>query len=86
MVESDYNDSARLTDQTCQMLSTIAEVKGWHIETSWEDDLPVDEWGAVRKLEENWKTFQRGGHPPIRKKDRRKLLLEYWESDEEDGT
>ncbi|KIP11098.1 hypothetical protein PHLGIDRAFT_100014 [Phlebiopsis gigantea 11061_1 CR5-6] len=83
MLESDYNDAAYVASQTCDMLSTVAEVKGWQIEQSWEDNCPEAEWGVVRRLEHNWERFARGGHAPTRKKDRRKLLLEDWESDDE---
>ena len=83
MVESDFNDAAYLASQTCDMLTTIAEVKGWPIEQSWDADIPEAQWGVVRRLESNWLRFERANHAPIRKKDRRKLLLEDWESDEE---
>lgn len=85
MVESDYNDAAHLTSQTWDIIKVVAEVKGWPIEDHWEADLSEDQWGVVRRLENNFKLFQRGGHAPIRKKDRRKLLLEDWESDDESG-
>ena len=45
------------------MLNLVAEIKGWHVEDRWEDELEPDQWGAVRKLEENWRLFQRGNHP-----------------------
>lgn len=82
MVESDYDDVACLASQTYDMLAIVSDLKGWVIEQSWEDNIPVEQWGAVRKLESNWQRFQQGEHKPIRKKDRRKLLLEDWESDE----
>ena len=85
MLESDYNDAAYVASQTCDMLAIVAEEKGWPIEQSWEDDCPEEKWGAVRRLEANWQRFERGGHAPMRKKDRRKLLLEDWESDDESG-
>jgi hypothetical protein len=44
------------------MLKTVAEIKGWHLEEQWEDNVEEAQWGAVRKLEENWKSFQRGNH------------------------
>ena len=67
------------------MIQTIAEVKGWGVESVWQENADApDSWGVVRRLEHNWMVFQKGGHKPIRKKDKRKLLLEDWESDEED--
>lgn len=66
------------------MLQMVAEVKGWMLEDTWEDDVLPEQWGAVRRVEENWRLFEKGDHRPIRKKDKRKLLLEDWESDEED--
>lgn len=54
------------------MLITVAEVKGWHVEKEWVDDLEEQEWGAVRRLEENWKVFREGNHPPTRKSNHKK--------------
>ena len=85
LVESDYNDATYLASQTCDMLATIAEVRGWPIEQSWEDDCPEEKYGVVRRLERNWQRFERGGHAPMRKEDRRKLLLEDQENNEESG-
>lgn len=82
LVESDYNDIQRCTSQTWEMLLTIAEVKGWSVEESWEDDPPADRsnWGTVRRLEENWKSFERGAHVPAQKKpSKRQMQLEEWE-------
>lgn len=86
LAESDYNDPSYCTGQTWKMIQTIADVKGWTVEDRWDDNATSDSWGVVRRLENNWKTFQKGGHAPIRKKDKRRLLLEDWESDEEDET
>ena len=37
-------------------------------------------WGAVRRLEENWKVFERGGHRPYAKRrQRRDRAIEEWE-------
>ena len=37
-------------------------------------------WGAVRRLEENWKLFERGGHRPYAKRrQRRDRAIEEWE-------
>ena len=86
LAESDYHDISYSTGQTWQMLRAIAEVKGWRVETEWHELSPASEndWGVVRRLEHNWEVFQKGGHKPVRRKDKRKLLLEDWESDEED--
>ncbi|KAJ3539097.1 hypothetical protein NM688_g6414 [Phlebia brevispora] len=84
LVESDYHDPAYSTSETWKMLQMVAEVKGWTLEDTWEDDVLPEQWGAVRRVEENWRLFEKGDHRPIRKKDKRKLLLEDWESDEED--
>lgn len=48
------------------MISIIADIMGWHMETHWSHDCPKDEWGAVRHLEENWKRFCRGDHSQAR--------------------
>ncbi|GBE77438.1 hypothetical protein SCP_0103130 [Sparassis crispa] len=88
LVESDFHDVRHSTAYTVRMLRTVAEVKGWTVEDAWNDGLDgvgdEDRWGAVRRLEANWRRFEKGGHQPNRKKPRRKLLLEDWESDEED--
>lgn len=76
MVESDYNDAAYLTTQTWDMVKTISEVKGWPIEEYWEDDLPEEKWGVVHRLKNTFHLFERGRHSLVRKKDRRKQLLE----------
>lgn len=48
--------------KTWMMIVAIADIKGWKIETEWNQDAPEDEWGVVRKLEENWKAFSKGDH------------------------
>ena len=43
-------------------------------------------WGAVRRLEENWKVFERGGHRPYAKRrQRRDRAIEEWEEANEDS-
>ncbi|KAI0964243.1 hypothetical protein AcW1_001106 [Taiwanofungus camphoratus] len=91
LVESDFHDVRYAAPYTWDMLHTVAEVKGWRVESSGEEveaSAESAEWGAVRRLEENWKAFERGGHKPahVKKEDKRKLLLEESESDEEDHT
>lgn len=45
------------------MVLTVAEVKGWRVEESWDYDEDGEEaWGVVKRLEENWKAFRRGEH------------------------
>ena len=64
------------TTQTLQILQLVAEVKGWAIEADWVEELEETEWGAVRRLAENWQRFRVGGHPPPSsgKRARKKLL------------
>ncbi|KIJ54332.1 hypothetical protein M422DRAFT_201444 [Sphaerobolus stellatus SS14] len=67
LAESDYNDIDLSAPNTWKMILLIAQVKGWKVETSWQEDLAEDQWGTVRKLEENWRTFARGNHAQKRK-------------------
>lgn len=78
LIESDYNTMSEVTSQTVKILNTVSEIKGWPIEQEWIDDedvdgvntrtrIPESEWGAVRRLEANWKTFVKGGHRPEQK-------------------
>jgi hypothetical protein len=78
LIESDYNAMSELTPQTVEMLKAVSEIKGWPIEQEWIDDedldgadgrskIPENEWGAVRRLEANWKAFLKGGHRPEQK-------------------
>lgn len=56
------------------MILTIAEVKGWRVEEVWdysENDAQED-WGVVRRLEENWKLFKAGGHTNASKNTKRR--------------
>ncbi|KAJ4002267.1 hypothetical protein F5050DRAFT_1559054 [Lentinula boryana] len=69
LVESDYNDVDMCTEQTWDMVRTVADVKGWPIETEWnEDNDHSSERGTVRRLEENWLRFKAGHHSAKRKK------------------
>ncbi|KAI0081089.1 Metallo-dependent hydrolase [Panus rudis PR-1116 ss-1] len=87
LVESDYNDIRYLTRQTWDMVRTIAEVKGWRIESEWtytDEDVDVEKWGVVKRLEDNWLRFQSANHIPVkRRRDRRKMELDSDESDAE---
>ncbi|TFK95032.1 TatD DNase family Scn1 [Polyporus arcularius HHB13444] len=88
LVESDFHDIRRSAPYTWHMLRTVAAVKGWAIEDHWDDAAPEDEaqWGAVRRLEENWKAFERGRHRPhAKRRQRRDRAIEEWEDANEDS-
>ena len=86
---------SELTSQTIKMLHTVSEIKGWPIEQEWTDDedvngvgagrqKPESEWGAVRRLEANWKSFLKGGHRPEQKVlSKFKRFQNDWVSDDE---
>ena len=85
---------SELASQTVQMLHTVSEIKGWPIEQEWIDDdvdgigirpkIPEGEWGAVRRLEANWKAFVKGGHRPEGKTPSKfKRFQDDWVSDDE---
>lgn len=57
LVESDIHDVLQCTDLTWQMVCTIASVRGWDVEEKWAEDSEKEEWGVVRRLEENWIAF-----------------------------
>lgn len=84
LVESDFPDVRGSAPYTWNMLQTVADVKGWRIEDAWDDSYaaaPEAEWGAVRRLEENWKLFERGGHAErVSTKRRRDRAIEEWEA------
>ncbi|KAJ4478002.1 hypothetical protein C8R41DRAFT_897140 [Lentinula lateritia] len=68
LVESDYNDVDMCTEQTWGMIRTTADVKGWTIETEWnENESDSSKWGVVRRLEENWLRFKAGHHSAKKK-------------------
>ncbi|RPD82188.1 TatD DNase family Scn1 [Lentinus tigrinus ALCF2SS1-7] len=88
LVESDFHDIRHSAPYTWHMLRTVAAVKGWPVEDHWDDTAPADaaQWGAVRRLEENWKKFERGGHRPYSKRrQRRDRAIEEWEAANEDS-
>lgn len=88
---------SELTPQTVRMLNMISEIKGWSVEREWVNDEDVDgvntesvipegEWGAVRRLEANWKAFVKGGHRPEKKiLSKFKRFQGDWVSDDEAG-
>ncbi|KAG6380944.1 hypothetical protein JVT61DRAFT_5337 [Boletus reticuloceps] len=62
LVESDYHPVERCTERTWEMVLTVAEIKGWAVETTWTEDLRAEDWDAVRRLERNWQEFRKGNH------------------------
>lgn len=62
LAESDYNNLSSLAGQTWDMIMRVALVKGWTIESEWAEDVPIEQWGVVRKLEQNWASFRAGSH------------------------
>ncbi|KAH9897885.1 hypothetical protein C8Q73DRAFT_682898 [Cubamyces lactineus] len=93
LVESDFHDVRLAAPYTWHMLCAVAAVKGWRVEDGWDGvtdaaDVPEkeeDEWGAVRRLEKNWKLFERGGHEGrVSRKRRRVRAIEEWEASVED--
>ena len=57
-----------MSDRTLDMLRTVAEIKGWQVESHWEEDLEESQWGAVRRLERNFENFRQGGHFALSKR------------------
>ncbi|KAL0576710.1 Cut9-interacting protein scn1 [Marasmius crinis-equi] len=82
LVESDFNDVSMCTERTWEMLKIVADVKGWTLETEWSDDVDESDWGAVHKLERNWKAFQTGNHTPVGTRKKKREVKE-WLSDSE---
>ena len=58
-MESEFNDVDKCTERTWDMIQSIAAIKGWRVEEDWIDNLAESDWGAIRKLEENWFAFRR---------------------------
>ncbi|PCH34204.1 Metallo-dependent hydrolase [Wolfiporia cocos MD-104 SS10] len=93
LVESDFHDVALSAPFTWDMVVRVAEARGWRVEQS-ADEVgvigkgggPKESWGVVRRLAENWRAFEKGGHKviPGRKqtRDKRKLLLDDSEEEE----
>lgn len=72
LVESDYHAIEECTKRTWDMVLTVAEVKGWSVETAWvDDDTREEEWGVVRHLKNNWDEFQLGNHTSLQSARRR---------------
>ncbi|PPQ63830.1 hypothetical protein CVT24_009779 [Panaeolus cyanescens] len=90
LVESDYNTVNMCTPQTWEMVKIVSEVRGWPLETEWDESLDAEEdknrWGAVRRLERNWFRFRDGHHKvPVKKnkKQRNQEKQYYYESGED---
>ncbi|ESK92701.1 dnase family scn1 [Moniliophthora roreri MCA 2997] len=64
LVESDFHDVSECTERTWDIVKTIAEVKGWHIETEWAEEGDGVQPGVVHTLERNWRSFKAGNHSP----------------------
>ncbi|KIK70620.1 hypothetical protein GYMLUDRAFT_149638 [Collybiopsis luxurians FD-317 M1] len=64
LAESDYNDINMCASQTWDIVQTIAQVKGWTVETEWNEEEDPSKFGVVRRLEENWLRFKAGNHRP----------------------
>jgi len=60
LVETDWNDITHSTESLWEILMLIAEVKGWRVEETWEEEAR-GEPGAVRRIEQNWSSFRSGG-------------------------
>ncbi|KDQ63112.1 hypothetical protein JAAARDRAFT_120667 [Jaapia argillacea MUCL 33604] len=79
LVESDIHIVDLCTQHTWDMVKIVASVKGWRVEEFWDygeggegTAEQQESWGVVKRLEENWKLFQRGNHfsKKSKKKDR----------------
>lgn len=90
LVESDFCNVRFCTTRTWDMVRIVAEVKGWRIEQDWEEEdenADEDKWGVVRRLEQNWLRFVKGGHKQVAKASRknRKTKWDEWgDSETED--
>ncbi|KAJ7070789.1 TatD DNase family Scn1 [Mycena amicta] len=54
LIESGTEPPRSSMEMCLEILNIVAEVKGWHIETDWDDE---DAGGAVHRLEANWNAF-----------------------------
>ncbi|KAG2368799.1 hypothetical protein BDR07DRAFT_1468803 [Suillus spraguei] len=62
LVESDCYRIEDCVQRTWDMVLIVAEVKGWPVESSWEEVVDESQQGVVRHLENNWKEFVQGNH------------------------
>ncbi|KAF5368579.1 hypothetical protein D9758_002183 [Tetrapyrgos nigripes] len=84
LVESDFNNVDMCAERTWDMVQTVADVKGWRIETEWAEGLNEADWGVVRRLEANWGRFRAGNHQLVASKRRQKQKQQEWISDSEE--
>ncbi|KAK0199014.1 TatD related DNase-domain-containing protein [Armillaria mellea] len=80
LIESDFNDVDMCTQRTWDMLLTVARTKGWPVEEVWVNEIDPAKWGAVRRLEENWRCFRAGDHQAT-ESSKKKKTVEEWISD-----
>ncbi|KAG7452247.1 Metallo-dependent hydrolase [Guyanagaster necrorhizus] len=81
LVESDFHDVDMCTQQTWDMLLTVARTNGWIVEEVWTSEVDPAKWGAVRRLEENWRQFRAGDHQAPELSKRKKKKVEEWISE-----
>ncbi|KAG2155494.1 hypothetical protein DEU56DRAFT_310681 [Suillus clintonianus] len=62
LVESDSHKIDDSTQHTWDMVLIVAEVKGWLVESSWDEVVDESQQGVVRRLESNWREFVQGNH------------------------
>ncbi|KAG1754965.1 uncharacterized protein EDB91DRAFT_1325933 [Suillus paluster] len=71
LVESDCHKIDDSMQRTWDMVLIVAEVKGWPVESSWEEVVDESQQGVVRRLENNWREFVQGNHVQTRKLSKR---------------
>jgi len=59
LVESDFPHLEQCEQRTWDMLVLVARVKGWRLETEWEEVVPENGPGAARIMANNWQSFMR---------------------------
>ncbi|KAG9025041.1 hypothetical protein FRB95_010614 [Tulasnella sp. JGI-2019a] len=76
LAESDMNNISKCTENTWNMVSMIAALRGWTVETGasqvMDDSLSKEQWGVVKRLYQNWKRFIGPGLGLAEPKDSRK--------------
>ncbi|KAG8933438.1 hypothetical protein FRC02_011816 [Tulasnella sp. 418] len=87
LAESDYHDIQLSTDATWEMILMIARIRGWKVESEWNNhDKDEESWGVVRRLERNWERFIGGGLglvQPRQSRRARRLNRPEWEDSSE---
>ena len=73
LVESDYHNVSESGPRTWEIMEVIARIRGWKVEQTEEEilaDSPTEEaFGAIRRIQENWRLFEAGDHPGTPTKD-----------------